>query len=63
MQTTDTMDENVMTESLGNDIYMVYESDLNVRMKHALGLPKNFIRFITKFEVEPAKLSVVATDN
>jgi len=26
-------------------------------------ISKNFIRFITKFEVEPAKLSVVATDD
>jgi hypothetical protein len=40
-----------------------HDSDLNVRMIHALGVPKNFIRLITKFEVEPAKLSVVATDD
>lgn len=40
-----------------------HESDVNVRIKRALGIPKNFIRFITKFEVEPTKLSVVATDD
>lgn len=40
-----------------------HESDVNVPIKHALGIPENFIRFITKFEVEPAKLSVVAADD
>jgi hypothetical protein len=27
------------------------------------GIPKNFIRFITEFEVEPAKLSIIAPDD
>jgi len=42
---------------------MRHESDVNVIIIHALGIPENFIRFITEFEVEPAKLSVVATDD
>lgn len=55
-----------MTESRGNDIYRRYKAT-RVRREcthiHALGIPENFIRFITEFEVEPAKLSVVATDD
>lgn len=40
-----------------------HELDVNVCIIQVLGVPENFIRFITKFEVEPAKLSVVATDD
>jgi hypothetical protein len=28
-----------------------------------LGIPKNFIRLFTEFEVEPAELSIITTDD
>jgi hypothetical protein len=58
-------DENATTGSHENGICRACtrnEQDV-VLVQNELSIPQNFIRLFAEFEVEPAKLSIVATDD